>query len=32
MSEDAVASSSPANTVKPVSVEDVKNIYRSLWA
>lgn len=32
MSEDAVASGSPANTVKPVSVEDVKNIYRSLWA
>lgn len=32
MSEDAVASGSPANTVKPVSVEDVKKIYRSLWA
>ena len=31
MSEDAVKSGSPANTVKPVSVEDVKSIYRSLW-
>ena len=31
MSEDAVKSGSPANTVKPVSVDDVKAIYRSLW-
>lgn len=31
MAQDAVASGSPANTVKPVLVDDVKNIYRSLW-
>lgn len=31
MSEDAVKSGSPANTVKAVSVDDVKIIYRSLW-
>lgn len=32
MAEDAVASGSPANTVKTVTVDDVKKIYRSLWA
>lgn len=31
MSDDAVASGSPANTIKPVSADDVKRIYRSLW-
>ncbi len=31
MSEDAVFSGSPANTVKEVTKEDVKNIYRSLY-
>ena len=30
MSDDAVASGSPANTIKPVSADDVKRIYRSL--
>lgn len=32
MAEDAVASGSPANTVKSVSKEDVIEIYKSLWA
>ena len=31
MSADAVASGSPANTVKAVTVDDVKEIYRGLW-
>lgn len=31
MSEDAVFSGSPANTRKPMTVEDVKAIYRSLY-
>lgn len=31
MSEDAVFSGSPANTIKEVTVEDVKRIYRSLY-
>lgn len=31
MAQDAVASGSPANTAKPVSVDDVKRIYKSLW-
>ena len=31
MAADAVASGSPSNTVKTVTVEDVKSIYRSLW-
>lgn len=31
ISDDAVASGSPANTIKPVSADDVKRIYRSLW-
>lgn len=31
MAADAIASGSPANTRKPVSVEDVISIYRKLW-
>lgn len=31
MSEDAVFSGSPANTIKEVNVDDVKEIYRSLY-
>jgi alcohol dehydrogenase class IV len=31
MSEDAVASGSPANTIKPVTKEDVAEIYKRLW-
>lgn len=31
MSEDAVFSGSPANTIKAIDVEDVKKIYRSLY-
>ncbi len=31
MAADAVASGSPANTIKAVSVDDVKEIYRGLW-
>jgi len=31
MSEDAVFSGSPANTIKEVTVEDVKKIYKSLY-
>lgn len=31
MAADAIASGSPANTRKPVSVEDVVSIYRRLW-
>ncbi len=31
MAEDAVASGSPANTIKEVTVDNVKEIYRSLW-
>lgn len=31
MSDDAVASGSPSNTIKPVAADDVKRIYRSLW-
>ena len=30
MAEDAMASGSPSNTRKEISIEDVKNIYRSL--
>lgn len=32
MASDAAASGSPANTIKPVSKEDMCAIYRSLWA
>ena len=32
MSADAIASGSPANTIKPVSVENVKEIYKSLYS
>ncbi len=31
MAEDAVASGSPANTVKPVSVDDCKQLYKKLY-
>ena len=31
MAEDAIASGSPANTMKPVTKADVIRIYRSLW-
>ena len=31
MAEDAIASGSPANTMKPVTKADVVRIYRSLW-
>ena len=31
MAEDAIASGSPANTMKPVTREDVIRIYQSLW-
>lgn len=31
MADDALASGSPANTIKPVSKQDVIGIYRSLW-
>lgn len=31
MASDAIASGSPGNTIKEVSVEDVKAIYRKLW-
>lgn len=31
MAADAVASGSPANTIKAVTVDDVKEIYRGLW-
>ena len=31
MAEDAVASGSPSNTIKPVTKEDVIDIYKSLW-
>ncbi|MDO5292058.1 MAG: iron-containing alcohol dehydrogenase [bacterium] len=32
MSEDAIASGSPGNTIKPVHKEDVVEIYRKLWS
>lgn len=32
MAHDAIASGSPANTIKPVTESDVKRLYRSLWA
>lgn len=32
MAVDAEASGSPANTIKPVSVDDMKQIYRSIYA
>ncbi|MBR5090145.1 MAG: alcohol dehydrogenase, partial [Ruminiclostridium sp.] len=31
MAEDALASGSPGNTVKPVTKEDIIGIYKSLW-
>lgn len=31
MAEDAIASGSPSNTIKPVTKEDVIAIYKSLW-
>lgn len=31
MADDAVASGSPANTIKAIGKEDVLNIYKSLW-
>lgn len=31
MSEDAFASGSPSNTIKEITVEDIKKIYRLLW-
>ncbi|MGN0507529.1 MAG: iron-containing alcohol dehydrogenase [Lachnospiraceae bacterium] len=31
MATDAIASGSPANTIKPVTKEDVTEIYRKLW-
>ncbi len=31
MADDAVASGSPANTIKPIGKEDILNIYKSLW-
>ena len=31
MADDALASGSPANTIKPVSKQDVIGIYRALW-
>lgn len=31
MAEDAIASGSPANTMKPVTKADVIRIYRGLW-
>ena len=31
MSDDALASGSPANTIKEVSKDDILAIYRSLW-
>ena len=32
MAEDAMLSGSPSNTRKQLDSEDLKNIYRSLWA
>ena len=31
MADDALASGSPANTIKPVAKEDILNIYKNLW-
>ena len=31
MADDALASGSPANTIKPVSKEDILQIYKNLW-
>ncbi len=31
MADDAVASGSPANTIKPINKDDILNIYKSLW-
>lgn len=31
MADDAIASGSPANTIKDISKDDVLNIYKSLW-
>lgn len=31
MTEDAVASGSPANTIREVAAEEIREIYRSLW-
>lgn len=31
MADDALASGSPANTIKPIEKEDILNIYKNLW-
>lgn len=31
MADDAIASGSPANTIKPIDKNDILNIYKSLW-